>query len=42
VALAQAAGLEVAAFTVRSRSTFGRLARLGVVAVCAEAAALDG
>ena len=32
----------VAAFTVRSRTTFSRLARLGVVAVCVEAAALDG
>jgi glycerophosphoryl diester phosphodiesterase len=42
VALAQAAGLDVASFTVRSRTTFGRLARLGVVAVCVEAAALDG
>ena len=42
VALAEAAGLEVAAYTVRSRSTFDRLARLGVVAVCVEAAALDG
>ena len=35
-------GLEVAAWTVRRRSTFDRLARLGVVAVCVEAAALDG
>ena len=41
-ALAQTAGLEVAAFTVRSRTTFSRLARLGVVAVCVEGAALDG
>lgn len=40
--LARAAGLEVAAWTVRRRSTFERLARLGVVAVCVEAAALDG
>jgi glycerophosphoryl diester phosphodiesterase len=39
---AHAAGLEVAAFTVRRRATFERLARLGVVAVCVEAAALDG
>ena len=39
---ATAAGLEVAAFTVRRRPTFDRLARLGVVAVCVEAAALDG
>jgi len=36
------AGLEVAAWTVRRRPTFARLARLGVVAVCVEAAALDG
>jgi glycerophosphoryl diester phosphodiesterase len=42
VALAHAAGLEVASYTVRRRSTFDRLARLGVVAVCVEAAALDG
>jgi hypothetical protein len=32
----------VASFTVRRRATFERLARLGVVAVCVEAAALDG
>ncbi len=42
MALARAAGLDVAAWTVRRRSTFERLARLGVVAVCVEAAALDG
>lgn len=42
VALAHAAGLEVASYTVRRRSTFDRLARLGVVAVCVEANALDG
>src|SRR5436305_667640 len=36
------AGMEVAAWTVRGRPTFGRLARLGVAAVCVEAAALDG
>lgn len=42
VALAKAAGLEVAAWTVRRRSTFDRLADLGVDAVCVEAAALDG
>jgi glycerophosphoryl diester phosphodiesterase len=36
------AGLDLAAWTVRRRSTFDRLARLGVVAVCVEAAALDG
>ncbi len=39
---AKAAGLEVAAWTVRRRATFDRLAELGVVAVCVEAAALDG
>jgi glycerophosphoryl diester phosphodiesterase len=39
---AAAAGLEVAAWTVRRRDTFRRLERLGVVAICAEAAALDG
>jgi glycerophosphoryl diester phosphodiesterase len=39
---ARDAGLEVATWTVRRRSTYGRLARLGVVAICAEAAALDG
>jgi glycerophosphoryl diester phosphodiesterase len=42
VGRARAAGLEVAAWTVRRRATFDRLARLGVVAVCVEAAALDG
>jgi glycerophosphoryl diester phosphodiesterase len=42
VSRAQAAGLEVASYTVRRRATFDRLARLGVVAVCVEAAALDG
>lgn len=42
VAKAKAAGLQVAAWTVRRRSTFDRLAELGVVAVCVEAAALDG
>jgi len=40
--LARAAGLEVAAWTVRRRATFDRLARLGVAAVCVEGAALDG
>ena len=39
---AHAAGLEVAAWTVRRRPTFARLERLGVVACCVEAAALDG
>lgn len=42
VALAASAGLEVAAWTVRRRPTFNRLARLGVIAVCVEARALDG
>ena len=42
VALARAKGLEVAAWTVRRRTTFDRLARLGVVAVCVEGSALDG
>jgi glycerophosphoryl diester phosphodiesterase len=37
----RAAGLDLAAFTVRRRSTFDRLDRLGVIAVCVEAAALD-
>jgi glycerophosphoryl diester phosphodiesterase len=39
---AQAAGLDVAGWTVRRRPTFDRLARLGLVAVCVESAALDG
>jgi glycerophosphoryl diester phosphodiesterase len=39
---AHAAGLDVAAWTVRRRATFNRLDRLGVVACCVEAAALDG
>ena len=39
---ARDAGLDVAAWTVRRRATFDRLARLGVVACCVEAAALDG
>ncbi len=38
----RAAGLELAAWTVRRRPTFDRLAELGVVAVCVEAATLDG
>ena len=42
LARARAADLEVAAWTVRRRPTFTRLERLGVVAVCVEAAALDG
>ena len=42
MARASAAGLEVAAWTARRRPTADRLERLGVVAVCVEAAALDG
>ncbi len=42
MASARAAGLDVAAWTVRRRATFDRLARLGVVAACVEAAALEG
>ena len=38
---ARAAGLEVAAWTVRRRATAARLERLGVVALCVEGAALD-
>lgn len=41
-ARAREAGLEVAAWTVRRRATYTRLERLGVVAICVEAAALDG
>lgn len=41
MARARDAGLDVAAWTVRRRSTYARLERLGVVAVCVEAAALD-
>ena len=39
---ARGAGLDIAAWTVRRRATFNRLARLGVIACCVEAAALDG
>ena len=39
---AREAGLQVGAFTVRRRATYRRLERLGVAAICAEAAALDG
>lgn len=42
MARAAAAGLVVAAWTVRRRPTADRLERLGVVAMCVEAAALDG
>ena len=42
LAAARAAELEVAAFTVRRRDTFGRLRRLGVIAAAVEGSALDG
>jgi glycerophosphoryl diester phosphodiesterase len=42
VGRARDAGLDVAAWTVRRRPTARRLDRLGVVAICGEAAALDG
>ena len=42
MAAARRAGLDVVAYTVRRRTTFGRLQRLGVIAACVEAAALDG
>jgi glycerophosphoryl diester phosphodiesterase len=42
VGRARNAGLELAAWTVRRRPTFARLARIGVAAVCVEASALDG
>ena len=42
LAAARAAGLDVAAWTVRRRTTYGRLQRLGVIAACVEAGALDG
>jgi len=42
MARAQAAGLEVAAWTVRRRPTARRLERMGVIALCVEASALDG
>jgi len=41
-ALVSGAGLDLAAWTVRRRPMFRRLAGLGVIAVCVEAAALDG
>ncbi|MEO5966012.1 MAG: glycerophosphodiester phosphodiesterase [Candidatus Limnocylindrales bacterium] len=40
--VARDAGLDVAAWTVRRSATFERLGRLGVVACCVEAAALEG
>jgi glycerophosphoryl diester phosphodiesterase len=39
---ARAAGLEIVAWTVRRRPTYRRLQRLGLAAICVEAAALDG
>ena len=39
---ARRAWLDVAAWTVRRRATAARLERLGVMALCVEAAALDG
>lgn len=42
MARATDAGLAVAAWTVRSKADYDRLAGLGVVAICAEAGALDG
>jgi glycerophosphoryl diester phosphodiesterase len=36
------AGLDLAAYTVRGRPTYRRLARLGVNAICVEGPALDG
>lgn len=42
VAAVRRAGLELVAWTVRRRTTYGRLQRLGVIAACVEAAALDG
>jgi len=42
ISRARAAELDVATFTVRRRPTFRRLERLGVIAICVEAAALDG
>lgn len=42
IGAARDAGLELMAWTVRRRVTYNRLADLGVVACCVEAAALDG
>lgn len=42
IARARAAGLEVAAWTVREMDDYRRLEALGVSAICVEAAALDG
>lgn len=42
VPAAQAAGLQVVAWTVTSRTTYRRLVELGVVAICVEGDALTG
>jgi glycerophosphoryl diester phosphodiesterase len=42
VARARRSGLDVVAWTVTRPATFERLSRIGVTAVCVEAAALDG
>lgn len=42
LARARKAGLDVVAWTVRRRATAARLDRLGVIATCVEAGALDG
>ena len=42
IARAKAAGLDVAAWTVRGMDDYRRLEALGVIAICVEAAALDG
>jgi len=42
VTRARVAGLDLAAWTARRRPTFDRLERVGMMAVCVEARALDG
>jgi glycerophosphoryl diester phosphodiesterase len=42
LATVAAAGLDLAAWTVRRGATYQRLERMGTFAICAEAAALDG
>lgn len=42
VARASEAGLKLAAWTVREPADYARLSALGVIGICAEAAALDG
>jgi len=42
VARAREAGIDVAAYTARSMADWDRLEALGVIAICAEAEALDG